>query len=92
LFLEEFDPEIWRIDLRTGDDQPVPFEMNEIKRGVVISFRPDEKRYKEGQIGDYDLVFDATSRVKPGAKYPVKTRLEVSDYRWAQHLRYGMKK
>ena len=80
------------LDLRTGDDQPVNYELNETKDGVVLSFRPDPKRFKEGSIGDYQLVFDASSRVKPDTKYRVGTRLEVSDYRYQQHLRYGQQR
>ena len=56
---------------------------------MVISFRPDRTRYKEGSIGDYELVFNAGPKVKPETKYRISTRLEVSDYRYQQHLRYG---
>lgn len=92
LFLDDIDPEAWQIDLRAGGDQPVNYEINPTETGVVISFRPDKKRFVEKGIGDYELVFDATEKVKARTKYRIGTRLEVSDYRYEQHLRYGMRR
>jgi hypothetical protein len=92
IYLDDFDPEIWQVDLRTQDDQPVNYELNQTRSGVVISFRPDRERFKENSVGDYDLVFDATEKVKPRTKYSVRARLEVSDYRYEQHVRYGLRR
>jgi len=90
VYLDDFDPEDWNLDLRTGGDQPVNFELNTTNTGVVVSFRPDPERFEEGSIGDYQFVFDARSSVKPETKYRIGTRLEVSDFRYQQHLRYGL--
>jgi len=93
IYLEDFDPAAWQIELRTSDDKPVNYEMNKTEKGVVISFRPDKRLYQEKKIGNYDLVFNATEKVKPGTEYRISTRLEVSDYRFNEHQKYvsGMK-
>jgi hypothetical protein len=92
VYLDDFDPEDWNLDVRTGADQPVNFELNTTNTGVVVSFRPDPERFEEGSIGDYQFVFDARSSVKPETKYRIGTRLEVSDFRYQQHLRYGLER
>ncbi|MEZ4811124.1 MAG: hypothetical protein R2819_12255 [Allomuricauda sp.] len=90
IYLDDFDPELWRVDLRTNSDQPVNYEVNRTKTGVVISFRPGKEEFVQKSIGEYDLVFNATGNVKAHTRYVVKTRLEVSDYRYQQHLQYGL--
>lgn len=92
IYLDDFDPELWDVDLRTRDDRAVNYELNFTTTGVVLSFRPDRKYYDQKSIGDYDLVFEATKSVKPEAEYRVSTRLEVSDYRYREHVRYASRR
>jgi len=91
IYLEDFDPDAWVVELRTLKDEPVRYEINKTEKGLVLSFRPSKELYLEHKIGDYDLVFNATEKVKPNTKYKVTTRLEVSDYRFTQHQKYFLK-
>jgi hypothetical protein len=78
IFLDELDPRIWEVGLYTGQGDPVKFDSFEAERGVVISFRPDEELFSEGEIGDYLLAF----RLKPSAElthYSIQTHIEVGD-------------
>ncbi len=60
--------------------------MNRVQDGIVVSFRPSQRLFKEGEIGDYVLVFRG-EQVKPGDKFVTRTRLEVSDYAFAEHMK-----
>lgn len=78
IFLDDLDPRIWEVGLYTGQGELVEFEGFETEEGVVISFRPDEELFSEGEIGDYLLAF----RLKPSAElthYSIQTHIEVGD-------------
>ena len=60
-------------------------EINRIKNGLVISFRPGKRLYREKEIGDFYLGFESLKKIST-LHYEFKTRLEVSDYRYSQHI------
>lgn len=88
MFIDGIDPEQWQIDLVYKNGKRTPYEVNRTATGVAISFRPDKDKFQEKRIGDYYLVFRAD---KLGGKktFEFPTRLEVSDYRYKEHLEYG---
>lgn len=76
LFLDGLDSEAWEVVLYTSDGELSPHQVVSTDRGVVLSFRPDESRFREGLIGDYQLAF----ALKPGARPSVHqftSRLEA---------------
>lgn len=88
MFIDGIDPQQWQIDLVYKNGERVPYEVNRTAKGVAISFRPDKDKFQEKRIGDYHLVFRAD---KLGGKrnFEFPTRLEVSDYRYKEHLEHG---
>ena len=88
MFIDDIDPAQWQVDLFYKNGQRVPFELNRTAKGVAVSFRPDKEKFQEKRIGDYYLIFRAD---KLGAKknFEFPTRLEVSDYRFKEHLQHG---
>ncbi len=91
MYLDDFDPRAWQVTLVDKLGEPIDYEMNKTKTGIVLSFRPDKKNYIEKQIGDYYLVFEgANATLKK--EYAFKTRLEVSDYRYNEHVKMGLQR
>jgi hypothetical protein len=66
----------WRIGLIHADGRAVAFEKFESKREVVLSFRPDEADFVDGQIGNYSVVFERVGKVKHAAPDRLKTWVE----------------
>ncbi len=86
IYLEDLDADIWDVGVYTADGRHVRQEVNRVQDGIVVSFRPSQRLFKEGEIGDYVLVFRG-EQVKPGDKFVTRTRLEVSDYAFAEHMK-----
>jgi hypothetical protein len=75
--------DVWAVGLFDPAGEPVPFARFDTDQGVVLSFRPDEKLFIDGQIGDYLLVFQMGPNGKPGQRYEIKTRVEASDQQFS---------
>lgn len=75
---EDFDRDLWEIELTTRQGDLVEYELVPTDKGVVLSFRPDEGRFEQNGLGDYVLYF---RRTQPGdqARYEIRTTLEVAD-------------
>jgi hypothetical protein len=78
LFLEGLDP-AWEVGLLDRDGKKVAVTEVQIENGVVLSFRPSQEHFIEGQIGDYFLLFRMSDRGSPGKKYTVRTSVRVGD-------------
>ena len=74
------------MNIFTSKGDEVRHTVRRTKKGVVASFRPSEKFFKEGQIGDYVLTFES-SKVKSGETMTFKTRLEVSEFPFEEHVK-----
>jgi hypothetical protein len=88
MYLDDFDPRAWDVTIVDRSGEPINFERNKTTNGIVLSFRPDKKAYLEKQIGDYYLVFEGT-KAALNKQFDFKTRLEVSDYRYNEHVKFG---
>ncbi len=88
IYLEDLDADVWSVGVYTSLGGHVRHDVNRVQDGVVVSFRPSQRLFKEGEIGDYVLVFRG-EHVEPGAKFVIRTRLEVSDYAFAEHMKRG---
>ena len=90
LFLDDVDPRIWEVQIQDPLGDAIRQELHNTPRGVAITFRPSKDFFsrKEG-IGPYKLVFAPRSGKGDGKEYAFRTRLEVSDYPFDQHLKYG---
>ena len=75
--VEDLDPDIWTVGIVTREGRPVDFNVERIPKGVAVTFRPEKERFKEGSIGDYELVFARKEGAPPGRRYKFKTRLET---------------
>ncbi len=74
------DPEeLWQIELFDAEGNPVPHQKFRTRQGWVFSFRPDRKLFHEAMIGNYIFLFEGSEKVKLGAEYAIRTRLETSD-------------
>jgi hypothetical protein len=82
-----FDPVPWKIEVTDPAGNPVLVERNPVNGGVVISFRPSRRYFNPKNIGDYSLAFEADESFT-AAKLEIQTRLEVSDYRFKEHIRF----
>jgi hypothetical protein len=78
IFFDDIDP-AWSVRLFDPKGRPVAARQIKTPTGIVMSFRPDKQYFKEGQIGDYSLVYTMGRGGKVGTEYPIKTRLEVGD-------------
>jgi alpha-tubulin suppressor-like RCC1 family protein len=67
----------WTVELRDGSGRPVVHKKSASRNRLVLSFRPDQERYRKGSIGDYMLVLRMTDKGRVGQKYRVKTALKV---------------
>jgi hypothetical protein len=76
--LENFNSRLWEVGIFTKDGDPVEARRARTKNGLVLSFRPAKELFKDGSVGDYELVF-ATKTGDRQASQRIKTRLEVSD-------------
>jgi hypothetical protein len=90
IFLDEFDPRAWNVKVVDKTGEPIDFERNKTQSGIVLSFRPSKANFIEKQIGDYYLLFEGNKNAI-NKEMNIKTHLEVSDYRYAEHVKYGMK-
>ena len=66
----------WEIGLFDAASQPVPFQLRREKDTQVMSFRPDEKAFVDGRIGDYVLAFKLGPGGKPGVLYDVGIQID----------------
>jgi hypothetical protein len=73
----------WRVGLLDATGQPVEHKQFLTRKGLVVSFRPDQDKYVAGQIGNYQLAFEMNPIGKTGSEYKVKTRLVRSDRHFA---------
>jgi hypothetical protein len=88
LFLEEFDPAPWQIQVVDKEGFPVKYEIHRLDRGVVVSFRPDKRSFFPERVPHYDLVM-MSDTPREGTEFRIKARLETSSYRYREHLMYG---
>ena len=78
IILEGMDPKIWEVGLFTSEGDHVKHFMRTTDKGVVVSFRPNPRTFRENEIGDYVLTFES-SKIKVSQEFAFKTRLETSD-------------
>ena len=90
LFLEEFDPDPWQIQLVDSQGYPVKYELHRVDRGVVVSFRPARGAFFPDRVPRYDLVM-INEAARGEAELKIKARLETSSYRYREHLLYAKK-
>lgn len=90
MYLDDFDPRAWKVNIVDKTGEPIDFELNKTQNGIVLSFRPDKKTYIDKKIGDYYLTFEGNKSTL-NKEYAFKTRLEVSDYRYNEHMKFGRK-
>jgi hypothetical protein len=86
IFIENINPKDWKVEIYTEDGDIVRQQLHRIDNGIVISFRPSKELYREKDIGDYYIGFEATKKL-PQKKFTFNTRLEVSDFPFKEHLR-----
>jgi len=86
IFLEEFDPKIWIVEITTKNGEAVKHQLHRIDNGVVLTFRPNERLYKENKLDNYVLGFAAIEKTEQ-QKFTFNTRLEISDYRFPEHVK-----
>ncbi|TAF25679.1 MAG: hypothetical protein EAZ70_09655 [Runella slithyformis] len=79
---------MWSADISTFKNEDVNYTINKINNGIVISFKPSEKNFRQKDIGDYNLTFQSLSKKVVNKKYIFKTKLEVSDYPYNEHLKH----
>ncbi len=73
---EGFTPDEWEISIIDVDGYPVDFDHHWDGRSHTVRFQPDKRLFREGQIGDYVLVFTLGPEGVPGKRYEVKTEVE----------------
>jgi hypothetical protein len=78
IFLEDLDP-AWEVGILDRDGKKVQVNEVRIDNGIVLSFRPSQEYFIEGQIGDYFLVFRMGQNGTPGKKYQVRTSVKTGD-------------
>jgi hypothetical protein len=78
VILEGIDPKAWDIGIYTSGGDYVRSFLRPTDQGVVLSFRPSPRAFKEGEIGDYVLSFES-DKVRLNQEFTVKARLEVSN-------------
>jgi hypothetical protein len=88
MYFDNVDPEQWQVTLVYKNGQGVPFELNRTDKGIVISFRPDKQKFVEKRIGDYTIIFRA-DKLGGRRDFEFPARLEVSDYRYKEHVKFG---
>ena len=76
--MEGMDPEIWDVGVIDDKGLPVDYDVSQTEKNVIVSFRPEKERFREGAIGDYNLVFVRRAGAK-GDKYTFGMRLETGD-------------
>jgi len=74
---EGFDPEEWTVALIDADGEMVPVDYRYEDRRHVLGFRPEKRRFIDGQIGDYVLVFTLGPKGVPGKPYEIRTSVEA---------------
>jgi len=85
IYLEDINPADWEIQLLTKFGDPANYRLTPIKTGLVLSFRPSSKLYREKEIGDYYLAFESKGDIQK-RPYVIRTKLEVSDFPFDEHL------
>ncbi|KAB2966091.1 MAG: hypothetical protein F9K16_00290 [Thermoanaerobaculia bacterium] len=73
------DPEVWQVELVDAEGEPVRFDSRWDGETRVLTFRPDRKRFIDGQIGDYVLVFTLGPKGIPGKAYEIRTDVKRLD-------------
>ena len=58
IYIEEFDPRIWDVELTLKNGDEVKYSLNRIENGVVISFRPSERRFKQSGLNEWHMCLD----------------------------------
>jgi hypothetical protein len=86
IYFEGIDPMRWKIGLYSKNGEPAPHQVHEFDNGLVLSFRPSKKLYREKEIGDYYLGIESIQPVSIG-RHSIRTRLEVSDYPYKEHIK-----
>jgi hypothetical protein len=86
MFIDGVDPRIWDVALFTREGDLVKYVVKRTPEGVIVSFKPSQKLYRRGEIGDYVLTFES-DKVQAGAVFGFKTRLETSTVPLEEHLR-----
>ena len=76
MFFDGLDPERWRVELYTGDGEPVDHRIARTDTGIVLSFRPGEARFEPGAIGDFKIGFALEEGAAPREAYRFGARLE----------------
>lgn len=76
--LDGVDPD-WLVGLRDPTGLSVPLRRVKTSKGIVVSFRPSDKYFKDGKIGNYMLTFQLKSTGKTAVKYEIKTSLVAAN-------------
>jgi hypothetical protein len=87
MYIDDVDPKLWDVQLFAGDGDLVKHERTRTSSGIVLSFRPSKRFALEKKIGDYYLVFETLGEVQRG-EHSFRTRLEASDYPFAEHVKH----
>lgn len=88
IFIDKLDPRQWKVTLVDKKGEEINYEMNKTQNGIVLSFRPEKQKFIEKQIGDYYIMFLGT-KLAGKKSFDFPTRLEVSDFRFKEHLKFG---
>jgi len=86
MFLDGVDPRVWDVNVYTRQGDFVKHVVRRTPEGVIVSFRPTERLFKKGEIGDYVLTFES-DKVSPGSSFRFRARLEASRVPLDEHLR-----
>jgi hypothetical protein len=77
-FIDGLD-DVWKVGLFDPKGDPAPYYQFQTQSGIVISFRPSEENFIDGQIGNYFFGFEMGPNGLPGKEYSVQMRVERSD-------------
>ena len=77
---EGLDPDAWDVNLYSAKGDLVPSRKSVFGNSVVLSFRPTKEQFKEGGIGDFELIFASNGKQK-AATTKVRARLEMGQPR-----------
>jgi len=78
IYLDGFKPDIWNVGIITKKGLVVDFTNYKTRKGVILTFRPDEKLFNKNKLNDYELIFFKKGGVI-SKKQKIRTRITASD-------------
>jgi len=76
IVLDGIDKRDFKVQLTDFEGRPVKHKVQSSNGRTIVSFRPEKDQFREGEIGDYLLVFTPGPKHVPGKIYDVKTNLD----------------